>query len=390
MTVLEQTSEVDGQRSRHATPADRLSVVHVVLSLQTGGLERVVTDLVGEERALGQRVAVVTLSDRGELASTVEAAGVPVICAHKPAGLRFKTTQDLAAIFGKLRPDVVHTHQIGALFYAGPAARRAGVPLVVHTEHGKHYDRFRTRWLGRLASRHAARVFCVSQDLASHMLLHRVVQPSKVLVVVNGIDTNRFNRQGEGSKLRQTLGVPCDAPVVGTIGRLTEVKRQDSLIRAFVAVRQRVPEAHLLIVGDGPLMAELRGLAAELGVEQAVHFPGYQPQPERYLQVMDVFALSSRSEGMPLVLLEAGAMGLPVVAMRVGGVPEVIVQGHTGLLVAPGDEAALATALSELLADVPLAQRMGTAARERVLSTFSLSRMAGEYQQQYQELLRSR
>jgi glycosyltransferase involved in cell wall biosynthesis len=206
-------------------------------------------------------------------------------------------------------------------------------------------------------------------------------------VVPNGIDLDRFRDPRDTGLVRQSLGIPLDAPVIGTVGRVSEVKRQDLLIRAFRLVLSRVPDAQLLLVGDGPWMGELRELTADLGLDDRVHFAGYQPRPEPYLQAMDVFALSSRSEGMPLAVLEAWAAGLPVVATRVGGLPELIDDGRTGVLVDFGDEHALAGALCDLIADPEFSRRLGEAGRNRVESLFSLRRMADEYQRHYVELL---
>jgi glycosyltransferase involved in cell wall biosynthesis len=174
------------------------------------------------------------------------------------------------------------------------------------------------------------------------------------------------------------------------VGRLCEIKRQDLLLRAFGQVRALGAEAaqtHLLIVGDGPALGELRALTAALDLVPWVHFAGYQPAPERYYGAMDVFALTSRSEGMPLSVLEAWAAGLPVVATRVGGLPELVDDGRTGILVEFGDEAALAGALGGLIADRARARWLGAAGREQVEARFSLERMAEAYQRHYLELL---
>jgi glycosyltransferase involved in cell wall biosynthesis len=365
-----------------------IAVSHAVLSLDFGGLEQVVLDLVREGQALGQRVSVICLERPGTLAPRVEALGAPVICTHKGPGIRLTAIGRTRSALRELRPDIIHTHQVGALFYAGPATRGTGVPLVVHTEHGKHYAaRRRTRLLGWLAGRHAARFFCVSRDIAAEVLEHRVVPHRKVCVVPNGIDTARFAGAADDGSVRRSLGIPPGAPVVGTIGRLNEVKRQDLLIRGFAQIKNRVSDAHLLLVGDGPLRGDLRALAESLGLAGRVHFAGYQAQPERYLRAMDVFALTSRSEGMPLALLEAWAAGLPVVASRVGGLPELIDDGRNGLLFDPGDEAALAAILRGLLTDTALARHLGEAGRHLVEPTYSLRRMAETYHGHYLEVL---
>jgi sugar transferase (PEP-CTERM/EpsH1 system associated) len=368
-----------------------LKIAHVVLSMNVGGLESIVLDLVREGRLLGQTVAVVCLEAPGVLAQQVEAQGARLVTLDKPPGIRLGLFGRLRSLFRELRPDVVHTHQIGALFYAGPAARKAGVPVVVHTEHGKHYDQpSRARWLARLAARRAARFFCVSADIAAAVQAHGIVARRKIHMVPNGIDTDRFRDRGDRGRVRASLGIPADAPLIGTVGRLSEIKRQDLLIRAFQRVRARIGDGHLLLVGDGPCMGLLRELAAGLGLDDRVHFTGYQPQPAPYLQAMDVFALTSRSEGMPLVVLEAWAAGVPVVATRVGGLPELIDDERIGILVDFNNEDALARALGDLIADRPRARRLGEAGRDRVESRFSLGQMAAEYRRHYNELLGSR
>ena len=363
-------------------------VVHVVLSLDPGGLERLVIDLVREGRMLGQLASVACLERPGLLAPELEALRVPVFCVEKRPGLRPEVIGRLRKLFEILRPDVVHTHQIGALCYAGPAARRAGVPVVVHTEHGKNYaSRRRTRWLGRLAGRYAQRFFCVSRDIAEELRACRVVPSAKIDVAPNGIDVARFQTASAGADARRELGIPADAPLVGTVGRLTEIKRHDVLIRAFARLKSRLPGAHLLLVGDGPRREALERLAAELLPADCFHFAGYQAAPERFLQAMNVMALTSRSEGMPLAVLEAWAAGVPVVASRVGGVPELIDDERTGLLVEFGEIEELAESLERLLTDRTLAARIRGAAGARVAERYSLAQLAANYQQQYDELL---
>jgi glycosyltransferase involved in cell wall biosynthesis len=363
----------------------------VVLSLDCGGLERVVLDLVREETARGQRADVICLERPGTLAPRVAALGARVLCVQKRPGKRPGAIGRLAAVLRELGPDVVHSHQIGALFYAGPAARWARVPVTVHSEHGRHYtDRWQTRVLGRLSALHAARFFCVSADIAAGVVSHRVARRDKVHVVPNGIDTSRFAGDRGDASSRRAIGIPPGARVVGTVGRLSPVKRQDLLIRAFARSLASVPDAHLLVVGDGPLMGELRDLAASLGIEDRVHFVGYQAEPETLLGAMDLFALTSRSEGMPLVVLEAWAAGLPVIASRVGGLPEMLGDGQAGVLFESGDEAALAAALCELLAAPGALERMGQAGRSKVLARFDARQMADDYERHYVELLETK
>jgi sugar transferase (PEP-CTERM/EpsH1 system associated) len=369
-------------------------VAHIVLSLDLGGLERVVLGLVKEgiERH-GQRISVVCLERRGRLAEQVEAMGGKVYCVDKPPGLKFSVIKKLRELFEEIRPDVVHVHQIGSLFYAGPAARRAGVPVVVHTEHGKHFGhgvRARTRMLARWAARYADRFFCVSQDIARDAQFHRIVSAKKIFVVPNGIDTAQFAAAAaQRPQVREELSIPADAPVIGTLGRLNEVKRQDVLIKAFAQVKKQIPSARLLLVGDGPMRDELGALTRELNIAEDVHFAGYTSDPQRFLGAMDVFALTSRSEGMPLSVLESWAAGVPVVASRVGGLPEMVRDGETGMLIEAGDVAGFAGAFARILTSAEFAGSLREKAQAHVHERFDTAAMMNDYLRHYMEVLAS-
>ena len=198
----------------------------------------------------------------------------------------------------------------------------------------------------RYAGRYADRFCGVSRDVIAAAGAYGTIRRRKLAHVPNGIDTAAFAAaEADRPAVRAALGIAPDAPVIGTVGRLAEVKQQGVLIRAFARIIPAFPTARLVLVGDGPLRAELEGLARSLGLGGAVLFAGYQPNPERYLAAMDVFVLPSRAEAMPLVIPEAWAAGRPVVASRVGGIPELIEDGKTGLLVEPGDVDGLAARL---------------------------------------------
>jgi len=366
-----------------------LKVVHALLSLDVGGLERNVVNQVRLAPNLGQEATVICLERPGVLASQSEALGGRVICLDKPPGIQFGLIRRIATILRELGPHVVHTHNVTTLFYTGPAARRAGVPVVVHTEHGRGaYLQLRKRLLGRLAGRYARSFYCLTEDMADWVATHRIVPRHKIRLIFNGIDTARFRETCDPAAVRDELGIPSDAPVIGTVGRLSEIKRHDVLIRAFDLIHQRAPHVHLILVGDGPLRQSLGELAAGLGLDACVHFVGFRPHALPYLRVMDVFALTSRSEGMPQAVLEAQIVGVPVVANRVGGLPELIDDGRTGRLVTPGNELELAETMLTVLADPEGSRRMREAGRLEVESRYDIGRMADEYHRHYLDLLR--
>jgi sugar transferase (PEP-CTERM/EpsH1 system associated) len=368
-----------------------LHVTHVVLSLDVGGLERNVINQVHEGQKLGQRVSIVCVERPGALAHRVAAMGATLVSLDKRAGLRPIIVRRVMRALEVLRPQVVHTHQLATLLYGGVAARLLRIPLVVHTEHGQeqYASRLRTRMLGRIAGSFSDRFYCLTADTANQIRNRHIVAGRKVRIIQNGINVAQFTECcANADDVRRSLGVALDAPLIGTVGRLTEIKQQDVLLRAFAKVRLYTPDAHLVLVGDGPMREELRQLAVRLGVDECVHFAGYQPDAGPFYQAMDIFALTSRSEGMPQAVLEASVTGLPVVASAVGGLPELIDNGLSGMLFPPGDDAVLAQVLRKLITNPEEGRRMGAAARARVESAFHVGRMAAEYHRDFLELLR--
>lgn len=365
--------------------SERLRVMHVVLSLDVGGLERNVVNQVREGGRLGQDVSILCVERRGTLAERAESLGGRVYCTDKQPGLKLNTIGRIRKVLRSERPDVIHTHQIGPLFYTGFAAAGLGIPLIVHTEHGKeNYATCRkTRCLGKIAGRFTKVFYCLTQDMANAVAESRIVDASKLRVIMNGIDTAFYKQPRDTAAIRQQMGIPLDASIIGTVGRLTEIKRQDVLIDAFANVAKVHKNAHLLLVGDGPLHASLRDRALALNIADRVHFAGYQQDTTPFLHAMNLFALTSRSEGMPQALLEACVAAKPVIASRVGGIPEVIQHGVTGRLVEPGDVRSLSDGLCDLLSNPGHASTLSHTASQRVINTFDIGRMAAEYHRDF-------
>jgi glycosyltransferase involved in cell wall biosynthesis len=218
-----------------------------------------------------------------------------------------------------------------------------------------------------------------------------VRHPARVRRVYHGIEptvTQALER--EGQRIRAELGVAPDDFLVGNVGRLALQKGQRHLIRAMPALLERVPRAHAVIAGGGDLEDYLRDLAAEMGVGDRVHVLGPRKDVPALMHAMDVFAMPSIWEGFGLVLLEAMAAARPIVASRVATIPEVVLDGETGVLVPAGDAQALAEALARLAEDAALARRYGQAGRERLRRTFSIEKMVGDTELLYRELLEER
>ena len=370
-----------------------LQIVHGVLSLDVGGLERLVLALTGAACQRGHKVTVICVERPGQLAAEAERAGATVISLDKPSGRLPAYVEKSAAVLASIRPDVIHTHQIGAAWYLGPAAKRHNRP-VVHTEHGNHFSQshswkqaLKTRWLVRSTARNIDRFCCVSDEIAAAVRRWGTVPHAKVEVIPNGVVTEICSDGPSAESVLRSLGIPADAPVIGTVGRLAEVKQQGMLIRAFQQVRAVIPTAHLILVGDGPERLKLETLSRESGLVEGIHFAGYQSCPEQYFRIMDVFALTSRSEGFPVSLLEAWRESIAVVATAVGGIPKIVTHERDGLLIPSGDVEALTKSLIRLLGDREARFRLGRAGRNLLVERYSLGRMANEYESHYRSLV---
>lgn len=366
--------------------ASPIHVVHIVLSLDVGGLEQVVLHLARFAPGLDQRVSILCIERFGDLRTAAEEMGARVHCINKQPGLRWDTIQKVKTILAEWKPDVVHTHQIGALFYTGPAARSLHIPVVVHTEHGKQIASWKQRLLGWVAVRYAHRLFAVSADIKTS-LAATIAPASKIDVVPNGINVKALQQPTKVSALRAQWNIPSDAPIIGTVGRLASVKRQDLLLKLFREVHERVPGCRLVIVGDGEQRTKLESLARELGIAHHVHLVGMQKEPWAYLHLMSAFILTSESEGMPLSLLEAWAAGVPVFVFEVGGLPELVKEGETGYLAPFGELAQLANKVIVHLQQSEHARSLIERCQAKVLREFDVSSMATTYDQRYRALL---
>jgi glycosyltransferase involved in cell wall biosynthesis len=270
------------------------------------------------------------------------------------------------------------------LIYAAAAARAAGAH-VVHTRHGPGRGSRGEQWLRRGASLFVDAYVAVSPELAELVRELGDCNPAKLTVIDNGIDLARYaSAPDERPAARQALGIPADAWVVGSVGRLAKEKDFPLLVRAMAPLLG--PGARLAIVGDGGEAGAIRAAVAATGQEPFVLLPGARDDVPRWLAALDVFALSSRMEGLPLAVLEAMAAGLPVVAPAIGGLPGVIEDGVTGFLVPAGDEGALRSRLAALRADPATARRVAARGRARVRERYSREAMVRKYLELYATL----
>jgi glycosyltransferase involved in cell wall biosynthesis len=288
--------------------------------------------------------------------------------------------------------EIVHSHQFTATMYAAPLARLAGVALVVETPHLR--EAWRRGWLkrsylvDRLVYTTVDHFVAVSQANQRHLTEQKGCRPERITQIYNGRDLSIFRPDPVArGRMREMLGVSADQVLIVHVGRLAEQKGHRYLLDAYADVRALVPGARMVFVGDGELRAELERVVRERGWGAEVVFAGYQTSVREYLAAADIVVLPSLFEGLPLVAVEAGAMGRPMVASDVDGTPEVVLHGVTGLLVPPADSARLGRALVELAGDPERRDRMGAAARELVVERFGIANHVARHAALYTRLM---
>jgi glycosyltransferase involved in cell wall biosynthesis len=284
------------------------------------------------------------------------------------------------------RIDVVHAHMPRASVPGSILARLARVPVVVSHEHGSWLDGKRVRpFLDRnVVARLSTTMLAVSEWDRQQLIKHEGIPPTRILVMPNGIAPPSPGGRAELAD----LDVPAGTAVIGAVGRLFEVKGYDYLIHAVALLKARGRSLRCVILGEGPEDQRLRGLIAELGVGEEVRLIGHRQNVAEIVRALDVAVLPSRAEGSPLVVLEYMALGAPIVATAVGGVPELIDDGVHGLLIPPSDPGALAQAIDRLLEDRSLAARLGAAARERQHAEHDLDTVVSRLERLYLALAR--
>jgi glycosyltransferase involved in cell wall biosynthesis len=367
-----------------------LSIVHVLSSFGMGGQERVALDLAGGQSGEGHRVLVVSLAPEpdGPLAAEFRQHGLEIATMAQRPGRDPRLFLELARLFRQRGVHVVHTHNPQPLLFAALPAKLTRARLV-HTKHGVNPDSPRRLAMRRAAGRLVDAFVAVSQPTANVAAERRECRRDRLHVVPNGIDLDRFGPDPDARQaIRRELGIPEHAFAVGTVGRLWPEKGHAYFIRSVAPALG--DGFHLVIVGEGPERDNLARQVAELARPDCVHLTGNRSDVPRVLAALDAFALTSKSEGLPLVIPEAMAAGLPVVATRVGGIPQVVEEGVTGYMVDFGDEEGLRRRLVALDGDRPLARKCGAMGRERSLDRYSSRRMVADYLGLYRKVVESK
>lgn len=329
----------------------------------------------------------------GPLVDEVRSRGLSHVPVPLPKTLSLRSIKQVAAALKKNKIQILHTHGGIAGLYGRWAARRCRTPVIVHTLHGIHYLHYRNPLLRRLyilqeriLSRFSDGLILVSQADLSRARKHRLAPEDKMFIIPNGIDLKLEKDADDRQRKRREFGSEPDQPVIGTVGRLHRQKGIFYLVKAAGQVFSAFPGAKIVVVGEGPLGPKLRKMTLRAGLEGRLLFLGARKDAASLIPLFDVFVLPSLWEGLPFVLVEAAALGKPIIATAVDGITEIIEDGKTGVLVPSKDPQALADAIISLLRDKDRARRLAERARAVIPPRFPLRRMVEQTQNVYLEL----
>jgi N-acetyl-alpha-D-glucosaminyl L-malate synthase BshA len=326
----------------------------------------------------------------GELTSELRKRGIKFLwLGESTQTYDYKFLKNIIQLIKLNRIDLIHSHTWGTDFYGYWASKILGIPMI-STIHNRYYifEKWSRRFSYKVFISQIKKIVAVSKDIQDLLREELKLPPQKVKLVYNGIDTHKFEDKKDLEPLRKELNLLKEELVLGNVGNLREVKDHHTLILSFLKVATLFPRSKLLIVGEGDLKSSLLELCEKLGIGNKVLFLGHRDDVNLLLALMDIFILSSNSEGCSISILEAMASGKPVIATRVGGNPELVLEGKTGFLVPPAEPEKLAEKIIFLLKNEDLKVEMGKEGRKRAKEKFSLEVMIKNYEELYSQVLR--
>jgi glycosyltransferase involved in cell wall biosynthesis len=370
-------------------------VMYVVDHLQVGGAQTHLAQLLGRLDRRRFRPMICALKPHGDLRGVFEALGVPVFDGHLGSTLYgwggLQVVRRLTALLRSERIDIAHSYLFHPNVLTPIAGRLARVPVTIASKRSlDRYPHRVPRLACRLGNALADRITVNAEAVASFVATEEGCRRDKMVLIPNGVNEAALTVLGDGLGKRSELGISAQTPIVGAVSRLAWKKGLRHLLATVPRLLEVLADLRVIIVGDGPLRPELAAQASALGVEKHVVFLGSRSDALELLSTFDVFVLPSEIEGMSNALLEAMAVGRPVVATDVGGNPEVVVDGETGFVVPPADPDRLAAAIVKLLQAPDMAREMGAAGRQRVCEEYRVDVMVRRIENLYDSLLKRR
>ena len=366
----------------------KINVIHLVEELTIGGLEKILTSIVLNLDKKKYNVSVWCLREGGFFANKLAKEGIDFKILHISTSRNPLSIYKLYKLLKSRKFDIIHTHAYSAGTIGRMSAFLAGVPVIISHNHSV-YDYYNRRYhfVEWFLSLITDRVVCVS-DIANRFANEtQRINARKLITIHNGIDSEYTVLEKRTSGLRKELGIPVDHSVICTIAHLEEHKGVKYLLESASLLLQSRNDVSFLVVGEGALKEKLKILCADLKIEENVIFAGERGDIPEILSLTDIFVLPSLREGLPLTILEAMACGKPVIATNVGGIPEVVKDGVSGILISPKDPEALHSAINELLGDREKLKKMGHNGKRVYSESFDSKTMIGKIEDLYDSLM---
>jgi glycosyltransferase involved in cell wall biosynthesis len=367
----------------------RTKLAYVVNSLNPGGTERLVVEMSKAFSGMYD-ITVLCLDEPGTWAGILRNEGIPVHCLWRQPGFDPALPFKLATLFRDANIKIVHAHQCTPWFYAALSRMINPTPRLLFEEHGRFYPE--TKKLKRiivnrlLISRLTHRTIAVSEDIRQRLNIYEGLKKENIDVIYNGVQTAQVLNNADREACRNTFGFEAGSFVVGTVGRLDSIKNLPMLVNAFAHASRSLPALRGLLVGDGPEFNNIRSLIGKERLSDRIYMTGFRDDSKIIVQCMDLFVLSSVSEGTSMALLEAMASGIPAVVTNVGGNPEIVINGKTGWVIPSNSPESLAAVIHEAVADPKMRYDMATAAKQRYVENYTFDRMIENYGHQYRSI----
>ena len=364
----------------------KIKILHVTFNMGIGGTEQVIRQIIENSNPEQFHHEILcTDGGIGALGEELKNKGICIESAQRKPGVDIKLAGFINNYIKKRKIDILHCHQYTPYFY-GVLGALFTKAVIIFTEHGRFYpDRhhFKRRFINPLLVLRTAHITAISKSTADAVAKYEYIQRNKIEVVYNGINDLKALKQSRDELLKE-LRLSPDYRYIGTISRLEPIKNQAMMINAYYKVKGKIPDIKLILIGDGAEMLKLKQLVKALDIEQDVIFTGFLDNPQRFISFYEIFLLSSFSEGTSMTLLEAMSLSKPCIVTDVGGNPEIVVDGETGLLVPSDDVDKFASGITELLIDESKRLGYGKTGRIRYLERYTVRHMVNGYQALYQ------
>ncbi|BBM84811.1 GT4 family glycosyltransferase PelF [Candidatus Uabimicrobium amorphum] len=366
-----------------------INILQIVHSMPVAGTEKLVYDMMPLfEKKFS--FSVLCLDELGILGEELHHQQKQIFCVHRQPGIDISVPRKIARICRQNKIDIIHCHQYTPYFYGCLSRIFFSSPKLIFTEHGRHYPDIvstKRQCANQFLNLLTNTIVGVSQFPVESLVKKEKLPQKKMQVIYNGIDISRLNTRRPKKEMLHELGIAQEDKIVGFVGRIHPIKDPLMLLRAFCKVHKKCPQAKLIFVGDGEMMKECQEFVSQNNLEERAMFLGLRRDVLDIMQVFDVLVLSSLSEATSITLLEAMASGVAAACTRVGGNPEIVDDGTTGLLSERGNHHELAQNILRILTEANLKEKMGKSARKKVAELFTMEKMVANYSELYENLL---